>query len=462
MKYSIILPYRNREQHLQTLLPRLIEKFAGKDYEIIVAEQEDEGPFLKTILMNMAFKYSKGEVLIFHDVDYYPMDNVSYEYDEDAGIYPVRNVIFLDENGQEMPEDRIPGGYRMFRYDVGNHSGGVVMVSRRNFVRMNGFNPAYRGWGKEDDDFMIRFDYHEIQRRRNDKGTFLSLYHPNTEPPQNDPDFQNNVRLMNQFLDTYWLGYSHANADVSEFELEGIPNGRWLKMKNLRVETKVVSIGLTTRHRVKSLDRTVQAIVSTVKNLSNMEIVFKVDEDDTETIDYLKNLKIEPDIITSISPRHPLGYYGVAQYDTEVARLSRGKMFIIFADDIICQTPGWDELVIPYQDMFGVVHAIDDDDGDVKTAWYTSSKLFRTMQWFGTHPHMDRWMNQLWKALPELSLGVVNSKTSHTRDNPPDPTEPPRPAIYPHLEPEQLTEWSRIYERVKRHLEMIGRRKQSG
>ena len=39
--YSIIISYRDREEHLQTLLPILQERFKNKKYEIIVCEQDD-------------------------------------------------------------------------------------------------------------------------------------------------------------------------------------------------------------------------------------------------------------------------------------------------------------------------------------------------------------------------------------------------------------------------------------
>jgi glycosyltransferase involved in cell wall biosynthesis len=41
MKYSIIIPYRNREAHLQVLLPTLLNKFSGEEFEIIISEQND-------------------------------------------------------------------------------------------------------------------------------------------------------------------------------------------------------------------------------------------------------------------------------------------------------------------------------------------------------------------------------------------------------------------------------------
>lgn len=45
MKYSIIIPYRNREEHLQILLPRLQEVFQNESYEIIVSEQDNDDNF---------------------------------------------------------------------------------------------------------------------------------------------------------------------------------------------------------------------------------------------------------------------------------------------------------------------------------------------------------------------------------------------------------------------------------
>ena len=50
--YSIIISYRNRESHLETLLPRLEEVFKGKEYEIIIAEQDDNDKFQKNSLYN--------------------------------------------------------------------------------------------------------------------------------------------------------------------------------------------------------------------------------------------------------------------------------------------------------------------------------------------------------------------------------------------------------------------------
>ncbi len=74
MKYSIIIPYRNREEHLQVLLPVLIDKFSDESFEIIVSEQNDTDNFRISCVQNIAYKYAKGDILIFHQVDYVPSD----------------------------------------------------------------------------------------------------------------------------------------------------------------------------------------------------------------------------------------------------------------------------------------------------------------------------------------------------------------------------------------------------
>jgi glycosyltransferase involved in cell wall biosynthesis len=93
MKYSIIIPYRNREAHLEIMLPRLQEFFKGKDYEIIVSEQNDNDNFRIACVENIGFKYSTGDVIILQQVDYYPTDDVSYEV-TDVPVLPARQGIF--------------------------------------------------------------------------------------------------------------------------------------------------------------------------------------------------------------------------------------------------------------------------------------------------------------------------------------------------------------------------------
>jgi len=228
MKYSIIIPYRDREEHLQKLLPRLREIFSNEKYEIIVIEQDDTDKFQKNSLYNLAAKKSNGELLIFHDVDYYPASDVSYDTDE--------LVKFLDENDTERSYNDIPGGYRNFDVTVGDHSGGVFVLHRNLFEKIGGLNPYYKGWGKEDDDTRERLRFHGYEWKRNNDGLFYALYHEDSKPQDDDTDFIRNHILLSQLKNCIDYGYNDVSADVTEFNAD--TDLRWIKINNFHYHIK--------------------------------------------------------------------------------------------------------------------------------------------------------------------------------------------------------------------------------
>jgi len=235
IKYSIIISYRNREEHLSILLPRLKEIFNNKSYEVIIAEQDNDEKFQKNSLYNIATQKATGDIFIFHDVDYYPSDNVSYYTTSDIPLYPVRNLIFLNQEGNQRDFDDIPEGYRNFHQNVGDHSGGVFVLHRELFYKMNGLNPYYKGWGKEDDDTRDRLRLLGYNWKRNEEGLFYGLYHIHNYPEHDDVDFINNHILLSQLKNNLHLGYKNVSADIKEFKTDD-NNIKWLKIKNFKYE----------------------------------------------------------------------------------------------------------------------------------------------------------------------------------------------------------------------------------
>jgi hypothetical protein len=231
--YTFIIPYRDRENHLSTLLPTLQEKLQHIDYEIIIAEQDDQNKFRLSSLYNIAYKESSGDIIVFHDVDYIPMNNVSYTLKNNNPTYPVRQVVFLDSDNQPKSLDDIPQGYRNFHIDVGNHWGGVFMMHRSHFESINGFNPLYVGWGKEEEETHLRLLEKGLYCERNDNGLFYALDHTDNCPPINDVDFIENHKLLYDYKKNLHMGYKNLSADVQKYDAGD--KVTWLKIKNFNI-----------------------------------------------------------------------------------------------------------------------------------------------------------------------------------------------------------------------------------
>ena len=130
----ILVPYRDRKNYLDILLrevPSYIERAnAISDYAIYVAEQQGEGLFNLALSRNVAARAALddgvSQYFVFHDVDVIPVCGVDY------GPRSFNVAWFL--------------------------TAGSCKVIAGDFVRANGYNPDFVGWGDEDVEF-----YHRLQ-----------------------------------------------------------------------------------------------------------------------------------------------------------------------------------------------------------------------------------------------------------------------------------------------------------
>ncbi|XP_063788210.1 beta-1,4-galactosyltransferase 1-like [Pseudophryne corroboree] len=144
-KIAIVIPFRNREPHLNVWLHNM-HPFLQKqqaDYGIYVVEQFGDSKFNRAKLMNVGYSEAVNEYdyncFIFSDVDIIPMDH--------------RNLYRCSKNPKHMANSLDKFNFRL-RYKT--VFGGVVAFSKEQFLKVNGFSNVFWGWGGEDDELYQR------------------------------------------------------------------------------------------------------------------------------------------------------------------------------------------------------------------------------------------------------------------------------------------------------------------
>lgn len=157
---SIIVPYRDRESHLEKFIPYMEKSnfLSDLQFEILIVEQEEGKPFNRGKLLNVgAVESTKATYYCFHDVDMLPQLS-----DYSAVPNPTHLASEAEQFGYKLPYQ----GY----------FGGVTLFDKHSFIKANGYSNNYWGWGAEDDDIMFRCLSKGIRASRKN-GRYTSLDH---------------------------------------------------------------------------------------------------------------------------------------------------------------------------------------------------------------------------------------------------------------------------------------------
>lgn len=176
-KLGICIPYRNRKTHIDELIPRLSEYLNKFEipHKFYVGHQVDEKLFNRGAMKNIAAHYAFKDgcdYIAWHDVDMVPNDeSCDYSYPEKT---PIHIATKLSKYGFKL-------GYEQY-------FGGVILFTKEQVIKTNGYSNEYWDWGQEDDDLFWRcyfeglttnkvFKKYDIRKVVNFNGydSFLSL-----------------------------------------------------------------------------------------------------------------------------------------------------------------------------------------------------------------------------------------------------------------------------------------------
>jgi hypothetical protein len=143
-KLGICIPYRNRKEHLEQLVPHLSKHLTeqGIDHKFYVGHQVDDKLFNRGAMKNIAAEYAFNDgcdYIAWHDVDMLSHEDADYSYPEENPIHIATKLS-------------------KYQYGLGydQYFGGVVLFTKEQAEKTNGYSNDYWDWGQEDDDLFWR------------------------------------------------------------------------------------------------------------------------------------------------------------------------------------------------------------------------------------------------------------------------------------------------------------------
>ena len=160
----IVIPYRDRQEHLDIFRPHMETYLKDLPYTIMVVEQYGEKLFNRGKLINVGFtianRINKDVYFSSHDVDFIP----------ERGDYSrPTHMVHLGTHVEQFGYRFHPKKYEFF--------GGVNLFPAEDFIKVDGFGNNFWGWGAEDDDLRFRFKRNKVEYSHDWNGRYWSLPH---------------------------------------------------------------------------------------------------------------------------------------------------------------------------------------------------------------------------------------------------------------------------------------------
>ena len=208
---AIVIPYRQREEHLSILLRQLhpILRRQNLHYRIFVIEQDDSYNFNRGKLMNVGYQEALRlfpyNCFVFHDVDLIP-ENDQIDY------------------GCKSSPSHLSAAVDKFRYQIPYATifGGVEMFSKDHFKQVNGFPNTFWYWGGEDDNLSFRLRKYglAIHRQSLETSRYTMIEHLDSTERQESSDLVEFMHRAENIIDKD--GLNSLNYDVIATEINGL------------------------------------------------------------------------------------------------------------------------------------------------------------------------------------------------------------------------------------------------
>jgi xylosylprotein 4-beta-galactosyltransferase len=219
----ILIPYRNREKHIQYFIKNsipLLDKYLN-NYKVIVIEQKNNYKFNRGLLLNIGYDICKNYT--------------TYIFTHDVDLNPYKKTI-INMYNKPVKNNQIIGIYTS-KY---NTLGGIIKLKINTYKKMNGFSNTFWGWGLEDKDLQNRAETVNIKIKKyiknNDKNKsdYFKIFND-----INDRNITQNYDKRNKFIKNNFKFLSNKDKKKNIFS-SGVNNLKYNIINKKYLHPKVI------------------------------------------------------------------------------------------------------------------------------------------------------------------------------------------------------------------------------
>jgi predicted glycosyltransferase involved in capsule biosynthesis len=211
---SFLIPFRSDEPHRVESLDYIHQHLAHSFPDDEVITLTNGGEFNRSVARNMAAMAARSDTLVFVDADsYVPMPQLKtaismVEDGERQWVFPYDSYNSLTEGSSVVFRRGVRSGL-LCEYIFPSEEypepavGGCIVVSRKAFETVGGYDERFIGWGEEDRAFQMSL-HTLVEQIARVPGPLYHLWHLHPEEECFDqPHFMDNRRLCNRYREAY-------------------------------------------------------------------------------------------------------------------------------------------------------------------------------------------------------------------------------------------------------------------
>ena len=185
-----------------------------------------------------------------------------------------------------------------------------------------------------------------------------------------------------------------------------------------------IAMLLATRGRTESLGRSIHSLVELADDISRVQIMFAFDNDDDVGfkyfVDELQPWMDERDINYTAMKFERMGYVNLHKYNNAMAKQTDSDWLVIWNDDAVMQSQGWDTTIMSYEGQFKLLSFKTHNMHPYSIFPIIPRTWYDLLGYISPHPTQDGWVSQqayMLDIYQRIDVDVLHDRFDLTGNN---------------------------------------------